>query len=191
MTIMNGTASGAELCISTNFVKFSEINNEKEFLEIVKQVHEVFDKNRECLPAELNFSDNKDSNISCKNSSASKSLLIPDKDNIIIGHYFISYDTSYTFDYKKNLKSLSAKISNFNGYKVFDEIKDKKNDIYLELQTTDSPIQEQTFFIYLDNNGKECFEAFDIYAWDEKKKKEVKSFTKEVYSNLKKQKKLT
>jgi len=188
---MNGTASGAELCISTNFVKFSEINNEKEFLEIVKQVHEVFDEYRECLPAELNFSDNKDRNINCKNSSASKSLLIPDKDNIIIGHYFISYDTSYTFDYKKNLKSLSAKISNFNGYKVFDEIKDKKNDIYLELQTTDSPIQEQTFFIYLDNNGKECFEAFDIYAWDEKKKKEVKSFTKEVYSNLKKQKKLT
>ena len=34
-------------------------------------------------------------------------------------------------------------------------------------------------------------EAFDIYVWDEKKKKEVKSFTKEVYSNLKKQKKLT
>ena len=187
---MNGTASGAELCISTNFVKFSKINNDKALLEIVKQVHDVFDEYRECLPAELNFSDNKDSNINCKNSSASKSLLIPDKDNIIIGHYFISYDTSYTFDYKKNLKSLSAKISNFNGYKVFDEIKDKKNDIYLELQTTGSPFQEQTFFIYLDNNGKECFEAFDIYVWDEKKNKEVKSFTKEVYSNLKKQKKL-
>ena len=62
--------------------------------------------------------------------------------------------------------------------------------------------QEQTFFIYLDNKGKECFEAFDIYVLEsnssllsqkdkEEKKKEVESFTKEVYSNLKKQKKLS
>ena len=202
MSTMNGTASGSELNVYSNIIKLSEINNEKELLKNVKDVHDGFDGYRECFPAELNFSDNKDTNISCKNSSASKSLLIPDKSNIIIGHYFIYDDASYIFNYKKNLKSLSAKISDFKGYKVFEEIKDKKNHIDLELQTTGSPNEEQTFFIYLDNNGKECFEAFDIYVLEsnssllsqkdkEKKKKEVKSFTKEVYSNLKKQKKLS
>ncbi len=131
---MNGTASGSELNIISSPHKLNEINNEKKLLKEFKAIHNSFDEYRETFPVDLSFSDNKDSKISCKDSSTSKSLLIPDKDSIIMGHYFIYDDASYIFDYKKNFRSLSAKISNFNGYKVFDEIKDKKNDIYLELQ---------------------------------------------------------
>ena len=64
MSTMNGTASGSELNVYSNIIKLSEINNEKELLKNVKDVHDGFDGYRECFPAELNFSDNKDTNIS-------------------------------------------------------------------------------------------------------------------------------
>jgi len=188
---MSGTATGSELNIHYTHFKLNQIKNEKKLLEQIKEVYNSFDEYRECFPVDLKFNDDKGSEISCKNSSTAKSLLIPDKSNICIGHYFVYSDANYTFSYKKNLKSLSANISNFDGYKVFEEIKNNKDDINLESQDTGSSNEEKSFFIWLDKKAKECFLFFDITgvagsALDSQKEKEINSFIKEVYSNLKK-----
>ena len=67
---MNGTSSGSELNVYSEITKLSEINNEKELLKNVEGVHDGFDGYRECFPVELNFSDNKGTNISCSTNWA-------------------------------------------------------------------------------------------------------------------------
>lgn len=193
---MNYTVTAAELNFHYVSHKFKEIKTAQDLFKKIKQMHIDFDSSRDTRPVNIqNIYDDNGLEIKIDKPKEQKSFLMPEKSELIYGHYFIYSDAGYAFNSNKKIKDIYADIKNFNGNYVYENIyldKKKKDVVELEMQDTGSSSEEQTFFFWLDSKGKLNSEAFDITIldsegkYDKDQKNLVESHAKKIFSSLSK-----
>jgi hypothetical protein len=193
---MNYTVTAAELNFHYVSHKFKEIKTAQDLFKKIKQMHIDFDSSRDTRPVNIqNIYDDDGLEIKIDKPKDQKPFLIPEKSELVYGHYFIYSDAGYSFNSNKKIKDIYADIKNFNGNYDYENIyldKKKKDAVELEMQDTGSSSEEQTFFYWLDSKGKLNSEAFDITIldsdgkYDKDQKKLVESHAEKIFSSLSK-----
>ena len=193
---MRYSASGSELNIYYSQTSIKNLKNVNDLLKEVREMHLNFDSNRETHPANIpSFSDEDGSEINYITNNK-KDFLLPNKDDLIFGHYFIYSDAGYNFESKKKIKEFYVNVYDFIGEKIYEDLtfdKKKKETIDLEIDGTGESAVEQTFFIWLGKNKKLISKAYDFSIigfedsgkYDSNQKKNINSYTSEVFKLIK------
>tara|TARA_Y100000310_G_C20414365_1_gene683574 strand:+ start:172 stop:768 length:597 start_codon:yes stop_codon:yes gene_type:complete len=196
MKIMQYEVIGYELNIYHTSLKFKEIKNSKNLFSEIKKMHLSFSDSRESHPANIQeIMDDKCSNISFEIFDTKKSFLMPEKQTLIFGHYFVYESQSYSLNSDQKLKKPYIETRDLCGENVVDNIYfDKSKKIVLDMEPEDSgeSTAEQTFCIWIDSKGKFFSEAFDFSVsgleegadYEDDKKEKVEDFSSLICKDL-------
>ena len=187
---------GYELNIYHTSLKFKEIKNSKNLFSEIKKMHLSFSDNRECYPANIQeIMDDKCSDIKFEICDTKKLLLIPEKQTLILGHYFTYESQSYSLETDQVLKKPYIETKDLFGENVVDNIYfDKSKKIVLDMEPEDSGegTGEQTFYIWVDSKNKSFFKTIDFSVigleegsdYEDDKKETVENFSNQICIDL-------
>ena len=169
-------------------LEFKEIKNSKNLFSEIKKMHLAFNSKRENYPADIEkIMDDKGSNINFEIFDTKKPFLMPKKQTLILGHYFVYESQSYSLNSDQKIKRPYIETKSLLGTNVVDNIYfDKSKKIVLDMEPEDSgeSTLAQTFFIWIDSKGKFFTEEFDFPAspleedadYEDDQKKKLKIF---------------